>query len=139
MRALTLYFFLSLPMILDLYSSGIFRHPLRNLGIYVNIKAHSHCDGNGKFFQTFPYAVEIQLVIMITILVIAIAVMNGYWTHSWWQRQRQWRQNNENYAVAVAVWTSLKKDISKYEDRVLLYLILVDVSSIFDTLVQTKC
>ena len=71
------------------------------------LKARSHCDGNGEFFQTFPYAVAItmwtlQLVTMIPI--IAIVVMNGYWTHSWqWQRH----QNNENYAVAVAVWTSL--------------------------------
>ena len=49
------------------------------------LKACSHCDGNSKLFQIFPY-----------------------WTHSWRQWQRH--QNNVNYAVAVVVWTNLKVD-----------------------------
>ena len=77
---------------------------------FSQLKTRSHCDGNGKFFQTFFYAVTItmwtlQLVTMIPIFAIAVAVMNEYWTHSWWQSERH--QNNENYHVAIAVWTSM--------------------------------
>ena len=53
--------------------------------MFASLKARSHCDGNGKFFQIFLYAVAVtmwtlQLVTMIPIFAIAIAVMNGYWT-----------------------------------------------------------
>ena len=77
--------------------------------LYINVKVRLHCDCNSKFFQTFPYVVAVtmwtlQLVIMVHIF--AVVVMNRYWIHSW--QQWQWHQNNENYVIAVAVWTSLK-------------------------------